>query len=164
MEGNSFVKNSCGERSGGVFGVLPGHETGIEPVCAPRAPLPVWRGVVRIPRTEWRRSGGGARDTGRGKNQEWQTSVRFGPYSTVVMGGRFFLTASEGGQLLKWDFDVKTVTGLLRMEDGLGEDAFELVDVDGFGEVIVHAGVEALVAVFGQGLGGECDDAGAATG
>ena len=40
-------------------------------------------------------------------------------------------------------------TTLLLLCDGLGEDALELVDVYGLGDVVVHAGFQALGAVFG---------------
>lgn len=39
-----------------------------------------------------------------------------------------------------------------------GEGGAELVGVDGFGEVVVHAGVEAALFVLGEGSGGHGDD------
>ena len=44
-----------------------------------------------------------------------------------------------------------------RLEPG-GEDSFELSEVEGFGEVVVHAGGEAAFAVAEEGIGGEGDD------
>jgi hypothetical protein len=38
------------------------------------------------------------------------------------------------------------------------EDGPQLLDVEGFGEVVVHAGGAALLAVFGEDVGGERDD------
>ena len=35
-----------------------------------------------------------------------------------------------------------------------GEDLFEVGDVEGFGDVVVHAGGEATLAVAGDGVGG----------
>jgi hypothetical protein len=39
-----------------------------------------------------------------------------------------------------------------------GKDCEELVGVDGFDEVVVHAGVEAALLVFGESTGGHGDD------
>ena len=44
-----------------------------------------------------------------------------------------------------------------RLEPG-GEDPFELSEVEGFGEVVVHAGGEAAFAVAEESVGGEGDD------
>ena len=46
-----------------------------------------------------------------------------------------------------------------RLEPG-GEDPFELSEVEGFGEVVVHAGGEAAFAVAVKSVGGEGDDGG----
>jgi hypothetical protein len=38
------------------------------------------------------------------------------------------------------------------------EDFAEVAEVDGFGQMIVHAGLQAGFAVGGKGVGGEGDD------
>jgi len=51
---------------------------------------------------------------GPGKNMVWKTAVPFGRSSPVVIGGRVFLTASEGGSLLTLAYDLKTGKELWR--------------------------------------------------
>ena len=51
---------------------------------------------------------------GPGKNMAWRTAAPFGRSSPVVVGGRVFLTASEGGALLTLAYDLKTGKELWR--------------------------------------------------
>lgn len=51
-----------------------------------------------------------------GKNVAWKAAVPYGQSSPVVVGGRVYVTASEGGKLLTISFDAKTGKELWRRE------------------------------------------------